>query len=846
MTALDAIPEPKREENEAVIMPIASRTPITGRGTVVVGTLESGILKKGDKVEIKGDGKTIQSTASDMQVFNKSVKEVGMWLGSIGAITMSNHLKAEIYLLSEEENGRRTGIKTGFTDKMFLSTWDQVGRFELNQEMLMPGEFTTATVLLMKEMPMKKGMTFTLRAEGKNTVAREMKTAEDELEDYIWGKTNAEAYLHRIASGEQGDAEGLLSRVNQINETLNRQLRKGVEENLPRLLEQTSALESLHMAQKRVHTEMNSLYDTCDGFGKTMQRLLDVYKSQSKQAETLVALRHLLTDANRCLELMSLFEKRNELVKRSEMVCEMRGIVDDNPELLKISWIKDTVTTKLKAAENEVRQAAAADLRRALISLNSSLVSSSMKALANLGLLEAELEVQLSSSAAEVDKKLTELANSKEAADSNSRAVAQVANYIHSAIEQFTLLGSEYLAKFVDKLARVLRARVPHDAPYASRLVQHICRLVSSRSDGSLSALSEALRPVRAALLNAAFNRLTAIVNQQQFPETSVTIFADVLSAAMEEELKKVEWDVELTNEMSANVRKCLDLVSKKFEAQMQFDTEEFLIGDRILSSQLLTYSLMQASQALCSKWPHHCATLAQMLDRSLRKVIEVIQKSVSTILSSMHNEKIGERDPSPYMQELIAYLSCVAVHFSHISSVISSSARLPEFVDLVIDLYLLSASIYRPYNDNVRRQFHNDLIKLLNAVLSIAESGKYGDGSAICELFTENWLHECELRAKPQNLQNHHSSPPSPAWLPIQLLISNSPQTLVSPHTSVEWTVKEYTEWCSSHSEMEILAFLNGLLTSYTSSVISRGESEFVPHYPLITDIIKTAMGQE
>ena len=64
------------------------------------------------------------------------------------------------------------------------------------------------------------------------------------------------------------------------------------------------------------------------------------------------------------------------------------------------------------------------------------------------------------------------------------------------------------------------------------------------------------------------------------------------------------------------------------------------------------------------------------------------------------------------HFQELIAYLSCVAVHFSHISSVISSSARLPEFVDLVIDLFLLSASIYRPYNDNVRRQFHNDLIK--------------------------------------------------------------------------------------------------------------------------------------
>ncbi|CAD6184187.1 unnamed protein product [Caenorhabditis auriculariae] len=191
--ALDELPAPNRNESEALVMPVASKTAITGRGTVVVGTVERGILKKGDKVEIKGDGQTLQSTASDIQVFGKSVKEVragdhcgvlcrgikadhvkrGMWMGHVGAVKISNVVKAEIYLLSESENGRKTGIRTGFTDKMYCSTWDQVGRFDLSQEMLMPGEHASATVLLMKEMPLRVGMPFTLReGRSKTTIAR--------------------------------------------------------------------------------------------------------------------------------------------------------------------------------------------------------------------------------------------------------------------------------------------------------------------------------------------------------------------------------------------------------------------------------------------------------------------------------------------------------------------------------------------------------------------------------------------------------------------------------------------------------------------------------------------------
>ncbi|VDM62328.1 unnamed protein product [Angiostrongylus costaricensis] len=193
LSVLDALPEPQRNKEEALIMPVASKVSITGRGTVVVGTVEQGILKKGDKVEIKGNGRELLTTASDIQVFGKSVKEVGagdhcgvlcrgvksdhvargMWLGHIGVVNMTNHVNAEMYLLDEKENGRKVGIRSGFTDKLFCSTWDQVARFDFSNDILMPGEHTHTTITFMRDMPLRKGVPFTLRDGSSNqTIAR--------------------------------------------------------------------------------------------------------------------------------------------------------------------------------------------------------------------------------------------------------------------------------------------------------------------------------------------------------------------------------------------------------------------------------------------------------------------------------------------------------------------------------------------------------------------------------------------------------------------------------------------------------------------------------------------------
>ncbi|VDM71063.1 unnamed protein product [Strongylus vulgaris] len=101
------------------------------------------------------------------------MKGLGMWMGHIGAVHVTNQIKTELYLLSQEENGRKIGIRSGFTDKLFCSTWDQVARFEIAQELLMPGEHAPATVTLMRNMPFKVGIPFTLRDGGtKQTIAR--------------------------------------------------------------------------------------------------------------------------------------------------------------------------------------------------------------------------------------------------------------------------------------------------------------------------------------------------------------------------------------------------------------------------------------------------------------------------------------------------------------------------------------------------------------------------------------------------------------------------------------------------------------------------------------------------
>ena len=98
-----------------------------------------------------------------------SAVERGMWMGTPGSIITSNFLKVELYLLSESENGRRTGIRSGFTDRIFCSSWDEPGRIIFENELLMPGEHASAYLFFLNHLPILKNLPFTLREGGGNT-----------------------------------------------------------------------------------------------------------------------------------------------------------------------------------------------------------------------------------------------------------------------------------------------------------------------------------------------------------------------------------------------------------------------------------------------------------------------------------------------------------------------------------------------------------------------------------------------------------------------------------------------------------------------------------------------------
>lgn len=96
----------------------------------------------------------------------------GMWLGTPGTIKTTNVLRVELYLLTKEEGGRERGIRTNFTESVYCSTWDQVGRFRFDADLLMPGEHTTGHLFFINDVPIKKNMPFTLREQKNKTIAR--------------------------------------------------------------------------------------------------------------------------------------------------------------------------------------------------------------------------------------------------------------------------------------------------------------------------------------------------------------------------------------------------------------------------------------------------------------------------------------------------------------------------------------------------------------------------------------------------------------------------------------------------------------------------------------------------
>ena len=192
MSEVDAyVPQPDRPRDQAFLMPIEDVFSISGRGTVVTGRVERGIVKVGDEIEIVGIRDTRKTVCTGVEMFRKLLDqgeagdnigallrgigredvERGQVLAKPGSITPHTKFKAEAYILTKEEGGRHTPFFTNYRPQFYFRTTDVTGVVHLprDTEMVMPGDNTTMDVELIAPIAMDEGLRFAIR-EGGRTV----------------------------------------------------------------------------------------------------------------------------------------------------------------------------------------------------------------------------------------------------------------------------------------------------------------------------------------------------------------------------------------------------------------------------------------------------------------------------------------------------------------------------------------------------------------------------------------------------------------------------------------------------------------------------------------------------
>ncbi len=189
----DYIPDPVRDTDKPFLMPIEDIFSIEGRGTVVTGRIERGVIKVGEEVEIVGIKDTTKTTVTGIEMFNKSLdsgmagdnagillrgtkkEDVhrGQVLAKTGSVTPHTDFESEVYILKKEEGGRHTPFFTGYKPQFYIRTTDVTGEVTLAEgvEMVMPGDTVTFKVKLVAPVALEEQQRFAIREGGKTVGA---------------------------------------------------------------------------------------------------------------------------------------------------------------------------------------------------------------------------------------------------------------------------------------------------------------------------------------------------------------------------------------------------------------------------------------------------------------------------------------------------------------------------------------------------------------------------------------------------------------------------------------------------------------------------------------------------
>uniref|UniRef100_A0A0N5A9Z9 Conserved oligomeric Golgi complex subunit 5 n=1 Tax=Syphacia muris TaxID=451379 RepID=A0A0N5A9Z9_9BILA len=667
---------------------------------------------------------------------------------------------------------------------------------------------------------------------------------EVDLEDCIWGRVDWQDYVKKIITASTLNEAGLLERIEVVKSNVGRQIRKAVEQHHPRLVEQASALHGLDIVQGAISREMSHLFTTSEELSNRYDTTYRELYKETYSLEQLYVLKRILYAAYRCEQLIRRLCTVNEIVKQSEMISEMESIIAEFPQIKEISWLKESIVVTAPKLVSEARQRTVKQLKSSLESLNTPLVTSCVRALHNLSRYEIEVKALLDEYIRELDADFLQLTTSL---DSAGKQLLLISSKVQGYLEQLVLLGDESVSYFSKGFAQIVSNRIPTNLQYSCRFLQLFTPIFSQFSSNDVEKVFEAFRPLKTAILSQSLNRMFITINSAFEDSSMRNSIVEKVSNALRKELCSVEWDVDLKREMEENLSKAIEFSSQKIEELLKLDEESLLIGERISNVQNSNYSLMNVAYALNKAWPKYSGSLMHVARQARDAIVSVAKTSVSKILQSMHSEPLGS--PSPYAKELCDYVGCIRIHLSAMLSLTTSDRTLESLADYIIDLFLIHASLYRPTSKEELLKLGDDL-KLLHRALKTfdVETPLLTSSPSYADALSLSW-EELVSAAVPTTSDDHPTALTAslkvtlPAWTVVQLLISYSDSSLLSPYDTIGSSLQQYAEWFHRLSLSERLKFLSSVIESYSSSVVSQNCAEYVPTYPLIIGVLKRSL---
>uniref|UniRef100_A0A0N5BA39 Conserved oligomeric Golgi complex subunit 5 n=1 Tax=Strongyloides papillosus TaxID=174720 RepID=A0A0N5BA39_STREA len=635
-----------------------------------------------------------------------------------------------------------------------------------------------------------------------------------QLEDFVWGRVDENKYLQNVgACTELGD-EKLLKKVDLMQENLNRQLRKRVDENYPMLLEQASAIEILdevqeeyHQSMSKIYNETLSLYNKIENRRKKIQEDVIIYENAMK-------LRRILNNGLLCKKLIDDVSKENNILAKAEIVCKLNAISSESPEMAKVKWMNEGFLYKMPEITRNVKGKVVAELMEGLDTINASTVTSCLKALDYLHCSKEELGKIYDETSKQIDALFLKVSINSGNNEKLSKLLPNLSTKLNTVLEQFELLGSEYIVTMSKKIATIIKNRITINAKNSMRIVQTLSKTISTHNECHVKAIKDALIPIKASILSQSlailYGKIDEIFNEEDLQYESI---AEKLIFEIKIEFSSVDWDHTLHKDVEANISKAVKYIAVKIENNLNMESDYLHLTGRVNKIQQKNYEMIHVAHLIAEEWRSIAQPLTQLVDQSLAAISLNIKELLSLVIASMHEEDMNKllknSSCSGYIREMRDHLKVFKTHVSELKELVENNTILSKFIDYVIENMLLNFTLIKPIKNSTYQRFAADLTSLcdkglnpLNCKASLLLSDYQQIGEYLKSFGSDEKMNTINI---PSSL---------PLWIHIHFLI-NKTENLKLPHLIKKMEYKEYVEWFLLLTDREKYDFLSSVVST-------------------------------